>query len=60
MANITTFDSKDLIVTVNNVNITGLGEDGASGGKKTKRFSLHHTAYRATALSVLQTMTSAR
>ena len=31
MANITTFDSKDLIVTVNNVNITGLGEDGASG-----------------------------
>ena len=39
MANITTFDSKDLIVTVNNVNITGLGEDGASGEKDEAFFS---------------------
>ena len=59
MANITTFDSKDLIVTVNNVNITGSVKT-VRQVKKTKRFSLHHTAYRATALSVLQTMTSAR
>lgn len=39
MANITTFDSKDLIVTVNDVNITGLGEDGASGEKDEAFFS---------------------
>ena len=39
MPNITTFDSKDLTVTVDGVNITGLGEDGASGEKDEEFFS---------------------
>ncbi len=39
MANITHFDSKDLVVTVNGVCITGIGEDGVTGEKDEEFFS---------------------
>lgn len=39
MANVTHFDSKDLVVTVNGVCITGIGEDGVTGEKDEEFFS---------------------
>ena len=39
MANVTHFDSKDLVVYVNGVCVTGIGEDGVTGEKDEEFFS---------------------